>query len=69
MTPRQPIKPSLTERFKRRWNGKNYAPPSKEEIEEAERIERKARKSEVEDSEADGLFIDAGDIMFPPEEE
>ncbi len=64
----QPQKPTLAQRLRRWLNGSNYVPPTKAEIEEAEQLEKEAHDDGVEDSEADGLFVDAGDILFPEEE-
>jgi hypothetical protein len=60
---------TLMERFKRWWNGENYKQPTKEEIREAEEIEKEAKESEIEDSQLD-LYMtnpEAGNEVFPEE--
>ena len=66
--PQQPTqKKSLRQRFNDWLNGKNYVKPTQEEVRESERLAQEATENEIEDSQADGLFIDDADIMLPEE--
>ena len=59
-------KPNLMQRFKKWLNGEYYKQPTKEEIREAEELERENKEGAQEDSEGDGLMEGIG-VMFPEE--
>jgi len=59
-------KPSLTERFKRWMDGKNFKQPTEEEIQDSEEQSEEDKEDEIEQAQGDGL-MEFNEPMFPEE--